>query len=91
VKQIPARKPLSHPRAAAATVTDIMRPPPTTAGQSDHGDGLVLRGLSVLPVILSPQRRPSADDQRAARKADIACRDDRGAVTVGTPTAEGVS
>lgn len=32
----PARKPPLHPRAAAATVTDIMRPPLTTAGQYDH-------------------------------------------------------
>ena len=32
----PAHKPSSHPRAAAATVTDVMRPPLTTAGQYDH-------------------------------------------------------
>ena len=32
----PARKPPLHPRAAVATVTDIMRPPLTTAGQYDH-------------------------------------------------------
>ncbi len=32
----PARKSPLHPRAAAATVTDIMRPPLTTAGQYDH-------------------------------------------------------
>jgi CBS domain-containing protein len=40
VKQItakaPARKSPPRPRAAAATVTDIMRPPLTTAGQYDH-------------------------------------------------------
>jgi CBS domain-containing protein len=34
--EAPARKPPLHPRAAAATVTDIMRPPLTTAGQYDH-------------------------------------------------------
>ena len=32
----PARKSPRHPRAAAATITDIMRPPLTTAGQYDH-------------------------------------------------------
>jgi CBS domain-containing protein len=32
----PARKSRLHPRAAVATVTDIMRPPLTTAGQYDH-------------------------------------------------------
>ena len=32
----PARKPPPHPRAAAATVTEIMRPPLTTAAQYDH-------------------------------------------------------
>ena len=32
----PAPKSPPHPRAAAATVTDIMRPPLTTAGQYDH-------------------------------------------------------
>ena len=32
----PAQKPPFHPRAAAATVTDVMRPPLTTAGQYDH-------------------------------------------------------
>ena len=32
----PAQKSPLHPRAAAATVTDIMRPPLTTAGQYDH-------------------------------------------------------
>ena len=32
----PAQKSPLHPRAATATVTDIMRPPLTTAGQYDH-------------------------------------------------------
>src|SRR5215469_13790 len=32
----PARKSPLHPRAAAATVADIMRPPLTTAGPYDH-------------------------------------------------------
>ena len=32
----PAQTPPCHPRAAAATVTDLMRPPLTTAGQYDH-------------------------------------------------------
>jgi len=32
----PARKSPVHPRAAAATITDVMRPPLTTAGQYDH-------------------------------------------------------
>ena len=32
----PARKSPLHPRAAAATVTDIMRPSLATAGQYDH-------------------------------------------------------
>jgi CBS domain-containing protein len=32
----PARKSSFHPQAATATVTDIMRPPLTTAGQHDH-------------------------------------------------------
>ena len=32
----PAQKSPLHPRAAAATVTDIMRPPLITAGQYDH-------------------------------------------------------
>jgi len=54
---------------------------PRSALRWGHGDGLVLRGLSELPVILHPQRDPSADDQRTAPKADIACRDDRRAVT----------
>jgi CBS domain-containing protein len=40
VKQImtgaPAHKSSSHPRAAPATVTDVMRPPLTTVGQYDH-------------------------------------------------------
>ena len=34
--EAPAQKSPFHPRAAAATVTDIMRPPLTTAGQYDH-------------------------------------------------------
>lgn len=33
---VPAHKPPFHPRAAAATVTDVMRPPLTTVGQHDH-------------------------------------------------------
>ena len=32
----PAQKSPFHPCAAAATVTDVMRPPLTTAGQYDH-------------------------------------------------------
>ena len=32
----PAQKSPFQPRAAAATVTDVMRPPLTTAGQYDH-------------------------------------------------------
>jgi CBS domain-containing protein len=40
VKQIttgaPAQKSSFHPRAAAATLTDVMRPPLTTVGQYDH-------------------------------------------------------
>ena len=32
----PAQTALFHPRAAAATVTDVMRPPLTAAGQYDH-------------------------------------------------------
>jgi CBS domain-containing protein len=32
----PAQKASSHPRAAAAIVTDVMRPPLATAGQYDH-------------------------------------------------------
>jgi CBS domain-containing protein len=32
----PAHKSPSHPPAATATVTDVMRPPLTTAGQYDH-------------------------------------------------------
>ena len=35
-REAPAQKSPFHPRAAAATVTDIMRPPLTTAGQYDH-------------------------------------------------------
>jgi len=31
-----AHKPAAHPRAAAATVIDIMRTPSATAGQYDH-------------------------------------------------------
>ena len=31
-----ARKAPSHPRAAAATVAEIMRPPLTTVNQHDH-------------------------------------------------------
>jgi CBS domain-containing protein len=33
---IPVQKSPSHPRAAAATVAGIMRPPLTTVGQHDH-------------------------------------------------------
>lgn len=33
---VSAQKSSSHPRAAAATVADIMRPPLTTVGQYDH-------------------------------------------------------
>jgi signal-transduction protein with cAMP-binding, CBS, and nucleotidyltransferase domain len=32
----PAQTSTSHPRAAAATVTDLLRPPLTAAGQYDH-------------------------------------------------------
>jgi hypothetical protein len=32
----PSHKSPSHPPAATATVTDVMRPPLTTAGQYDH-------------------------------------------------------
>lgn len=32
----PAHKSSSHPRAATATVTKVMRPPLTTVGQYDH-------------------------------------------------------
>ncbi len=32
----PAQKSPFHPRAATATVTDVMRPPLTTVGQYDH-------------------------------------------------------
>ena len=35
---------------------------PRSALRWGHGDGLVLRGLTELPVILHPQRDPSADD-----------------------------
>ena len=33
---IAARESSSHPRPAAATVADVMRPPPTTVHQHDH-------------------------------------------------------
>lgn len=33
---VPARESSSHPRAAAATVADVMRPPLTTVSQHDH-------------------------------------------------------
>jgi hypothetical protein len=33
---VSAQKSPFHPRAAAATVTDVMRPPLTTVGQHDH-------------------------------------------------------
>ena len=33
---VPAQKSSFHPRAAAATVADVMRPPLTTVGQHDH-------------------------------------------------------
>jgi CBS domain-containing protein len=33
---VPAHKPPFHPRPAAATVADVMRPPLTTVGQNDH-------------------------------------------------------
>ena len=33
---VSAQKPSFHPRAAAATVADVMRPPPTTVTQYDH-------------------------------------------------------
>jgi CBS domain-containing protein len=33
---IPAQTSLFHPRAAAATIADIVRPPLTTVGQYDH-------------------------------------------------------
>ena len=33
---VTAQESSSHPRAAAATVADIMRPPLTTIGQHDH-------------------------------------------------------
>jgi CBS domain-containing protein len=33
---VPAHKPPFHPRPAAATVADVMRPPLTTVGQHDH-------------------------------------------------------
>ena len=33
---VSAQKPPFHPRAAAATVADLMRPPLTTVGQYDH-------------------------------------------------------
>jgi len=32
----PAQTTLAHPRAAAAAITDLMRPAPTAAGQYDH-------------------------------------------------------
>ena len=33
---VSAQKPSFHPRAAAATVADLMRPPLTTVSQHDH-------------------------------------------------------
>ena len=36
IASAPARESSSHPRAAAAAVTDVMRPPLTTVGQYDH-------------------------------------------------------
>ena len=33
---VPAQKPSFHPRAAAATVADLMRPALTTVNQHDH-------------------------------------------------------
>ena len=33
---VSAQKPSFHPRAAAATVADVMRPPLTTVSQHDH-------------------------------------------------------
>jgi len=33
---VPAQEPSFHPRAAAATVADVMRPPLTTVQQHDH-------------------------------------------------------
>jgi CBS domain-containing protein len=36
ITAVSAQKPPSHPRAAAATVADLMRPPLTTVQQHDH-------------------------------------------------------
>ena len=33
---VPAREPPVHPRPAAGTVTDVMRPPPATVSRHDH-------------------------------------------------------
>jgi CBS domain-containing protein len=62
VKQItreaPAQKSPFHPRAAAATVIDIMRPPLTTAGQHDHVAAaayLMKRAGTTALMVMDPQ------------------------------------
>lgn len=59
----PAQKSSSHPRAAAATVTDVMRPPLTTAGQYDHVAAaeylMKHRGTTALMVLSEQTGQPA--------------------------------
>jgi CBS domain-containing protein len=76
VKQIttdvPAQKPSFHPRAAAATVTDVMRVPLTTVNQVDHVAAAAYlmkhAGTTALMVVNAQTGQPAG----IITKADVA-------------------
>jgi CBS domain-containing protein len=59
----PAQKPPFRPRATAGTVTDVMRPPLTTAGEHDHVAGAAYlmkhAGTTALMVVNAQTGQPA--------------------------------
>jgi signal-transduction protein with cAMP-binding, CBS, and nucleotidyltransferase domain len=68
----PARKSPVHPLAAAATITDVMRPPLTAAGQYDHAAAAAYlmkhAGTTALMVVHAQTGQPAG----IITQADIA-------------------
>ena len=70
---VSAQKPSFHPRAAAATVADVMRPPLTTVSQHDHVAAaahlMKHAGTTALMVVDAQTGHPAGIDHR---RADVA-------------------
>jgi hypothetical protein len=67
---VAAQESSSHPRAAAATVADIMRAPLTTVGQHDHAAAAAYlmkhAGATALMVVSAQTGRPASSPRQTS-------------------------